>query len=92
MTGSIIFAIIKHSDMLRGILPKEYKFYDYFEKLMDINLKISEEFMAIAEGKVSLENASRTIKYHERETDKLSHDCIDLLHKTFIVQHLQRFL
>jgi uncharacterized protein len=70
--------------MLRGILPKEYKFYDYFEKLMDINMKISEEFVLIAEGKVTLENASRTIKYHERESDKISHDCIDLLHKTFI--------
>ena len=70
--------------MLRGILPKEYAFYDYFEKLMKINLLISEEFVSIAEGKVPLENAYRTIKYHERESDKISHDCIDLLHKTFI--------
>ena len=70
--------------MLRGILPKEYAFYDYFDKLMHINLTISEEFIAIAEGKVALENASRTIKYHERETDKIAHNCIDLLHRTFI--------
>jgi uncharacterized protein len=70
--------------MLRGILPKEYAFYDYFEKLMVINLTISEEFIKIAEGKVTMENASRTIKYHERESDKISHDCIDLLHRTFI--------
>jgi uncharacterized protein Yka (UPF0111/DUF47 family) len=70
--------------MLRGILPKEYAFYDYFDKLMKINTLISEEFVSIAEGKVSLENAYRTIKYHERESDKISHDCIDLLHKTFI--------
>jgi uncharacterized protein Yka (UPF0111/DUF47 family) len=70
--------------MLRGILPKEYAFYDYFERLMQINTTISEEFVAIAEGKVTLENASRTIKYHERESDKISHDCIDLLHRTFI--------
>jgi len=70
--------------MLRGILPKEYAFYDYFEKMMSINMAISSEFVSIVEGKSILENASRSIKYLEREADRVSHDCIDLLHKTFI--------
>ena len=70
--------------MLRGILPKEYAFYDFFERLTTINIGISTEFISIVEGKTDLQNASNRVRYLERDADKVTHTCIDLLHRTFI--------
>jgi predicted phosphate transport protein (TIGR00153 family) len=70
--------------MFRGLLPREYAFYDYFEKLMSINMSVSDEFLAFVKEKKHPEVATKAIKRLEREGDKLTHDCVDLLHRTFI--------
>ena len=70
--------------MLRGLLPREYAFYDYFERLMNINLQVSNEFLAFVKEKKHPEVATNAIKRLEREADKLTKECIDLLHRTFI--------
>ncbi|HTX89142.1 MAG TPA: DUF47 family protein [Bacteroidales bacterium] len=70
--------------MLRGILPKEYAFYDFFERLMSVNIAISNEFMATVEEKKDLEITAKVIKTYEREADNITKDCVDLLHRTFI--------
>ncbi len=70
--------------MLRGLLPREYAFFDYFERLMTINIQISSEFHALVKEKKHPEVATKAIKRLEREADKVAKECIDLLHKTFI--------
>ncbi|MDP1622611.1 MAG: DUF47 family protein [Bacteroidales bacterium] len=70
--------------MFRGLLPREYAFFDYFERLMNINLQISVEFLALVKEKKHPEVATKAIKRLEREADKVTKECIDLLHKTFI--------
>ncbi len=70
--------------MLRGILPKEVAFYDYFDKLAALNLSISKVFMKMVEGKKNIIESAQEIKKLEREAERLTRTSIDLLHRTFI--------
>ena len=70
--------------MFRGLLPREYAFFDYFEKLMAVNLQVSSEFIALIKEKKHPEVATNAIKRLEREADKVTRECTDLLHRTFI--------
>lgn len=70
--------------MLRGILPKEYAFYDFFEKLTALNVRVSEIFINMVEGKQNIIDAAVEIKKLEREAELITRTSIDLLHRTFI--------
>jgi uncharacterized protein len=70
--------------MLRGILPKEYAFYDYFDQMIDINRQISTLLHTMMEKTADRERISKQIKELERQADKVTLNCTDLLHKTFI--------
>jgi len=70
--------------MFRGILPKEYAFYDYFDQLIEIDLKISNLIHEMIEKGENLGEMARQIKELEREADKKARTCTDLLHNTFI--------
>jgi len=70
--------------MLRGILPKEYAFFDYFDQMIDINRQISTLLHTMMEKSADRERISRQIKELERQADKVTLSCTDLLHKTFI--------
>jgi predicted phosphate transport protein (TIGR00153 family) len=70
--------------MFRGILPKEVAFYDYFNKLIEIDLKASNLIHEMIEKGENLVELARQIKELEREADKLARTCTDLLHNTFI--------
>ena len=80
----VAFKTQKQKFMLRGLLPKEGAFFDYFDQLMDVNKNISRTFLEMVEGKQSFESASTSIKKMEREADRISRVCLDLLHRTFI--------
>jgi len=70
--------------MFRGILPKEVAFYDYFDKLIEIDLKASNLIHEMIEKGENLVDLARQIKELEREADKMARTCTDLLHNTFI--------
>ena len=70
--------------MLRGILPKEYAFFDFFEEMTATNIVISEVFIRMVEGKQDMQSAANEIRRLERQNDKAVHSCTDLLHRTFI--------
>jgi uncharacterized protein len=70
--------------MFRGILPKEYAFFDYFEQLTSIDKQISILFLTMVNNQEGRVEISRQIKDLERHSDKLSRNCTDLLYKTFI--------
>jgi uncharacterized protein len=70
--------------MFRGILPKEFAFYDYFDQLIEIDLKSSNLIHEMIEKGENLGELARRIKELEREADKKARNCTDLLHNTFI--------
>lgn len=70
--------------MFRGILPKEYAFFDYFDQLISIDKQISILFLTLLNNQEGRVEIARQIKDHERRADKLSRSCTDLLYKTFI--------
>ncbi len=71
--------------MFRNILPKEPIFFDYFERHIDLTIKLTQEVfnMAIAKPSAWEEHAKR-VKDFEHEMDLIAHDCVDALHKSFI--------
>lgn len=70
--------------MLRGLLPKEYAFFDYFDQMINTDKQISILFLSMMNNEGERIELSRQIKDLERSADKLSRNCTDLLHKTFI--------
>lgn len=70
--------------MLRGLLPKEYAFFDIFEKLTSLNKQMGLEFMDLLEGRTRMDQAADTIRQLERQSDETTRMCTDLLHRTFI--------
>jgi uncharacterized protein Yka (UPF0111/DUF47 family) len=70
--------------MFRGILPKEYAFFDYFDQLISIDKQISILFLTMVSNEGGRVEISKQIKDLERHAYKLSRSCTDLLHNTFI--------
>jgi uncharacterized protein len=70
--------------MFRSILPKEFQFFDYFEKHMALTVECCGEFLKLASEPESFEECSVKIQNLEHELDKITHICVEALHKTFI--------
>jgi len=70
--------------MFRGILPKEYAFFDYFDQLISIDKQIGILFLTMMNNEGGRIELSKQIKDLERHSDKLARNCTDLLYKTFI--------
>lgn len=70
--------------MFRGILPKEFEFFDYFEKHIVVTQKACDELLLLADGKKDLVAVAEKIKEYEHENDTITHLCVEALHKTFI--------
>jgi len=70
--------------MLRGILPKEYAFFDYFNQMINTNKEISDLFVLIMSISDNRTELSKQIRVLVRHSDYLSRSCTDLLHKTFL--------
>ena len=70
--------------MFRGILPKEYAFFDYFDQMIVTDREMSVLLLAMMKSNENRIEISRQIKELERNSDFLSRSCTDLLHKTFI--------
>jgi uncharacterized protein Yka (UPF0111/DUF47 family) len=70
--------------MFRGILPKEYAFFDYFDQMIITDKAISELFLSMMISEQNRIEVSKQIKELERNSYFLSRSCTDLLHNTFI--------
>lgn len=66
------------------LLPKEFAFYDYFEKLTSINLSISDLFLDIVEGNKNIIESSQEIKRLKADAEQITRNSVDLIHQTFI--------
>lgn len=70
--------------MLKWLMPKEIRFFDFFEEHASTTVKAAKELLElISEDPLSQEKFQR-IQFLEHQADTLTHSCVESLHKTFI--------
>jgi len=70
--------------MLKSFLPKEYSFYDFFEKHAQITNEVCHELQTMAATSQNISQHAARIHTLEHQADDVTHQCIDALHRTFI--------
>jgi uncharacterized protein len=70
--------------MLGRLMPREGKFFELFNAHAARIVEGSRELAAMIGGFSELEAHAQRIDAAERAADKITHECITLLHKTFI--------
>ncbi|MDD5422371.1 MAG: DUF47 family protein [Candidatus Omnitrophota bacterium] len=67
-----------------NFLPKDYNFFDLFDKQVDCAVEAAGYFKGLASGGVIDESAINKMRELEHQGDDVAHDIIDRLDKTFI--------
>ena len=67
-----------------GLLPREGKFFDFFNQHADLAALAALELQALLADLTQLEARSRAIKKHEKLADQITHQTVQLLHRTFV--------
>jgi len=70
--------------MFTKLMPQEPRFFELFAALADEAVKISRELETMLTVFDDLERRTFNIETIEKRGDKITHDTINLLHKTFI--------
>jgi hypothetical protein len=70
--------------MFGRLMPNEGKFFDLFNQHADLCIKGAREMVALMSNFDDLENRAHVIEGIEKQADKVTHDTLELLHKTFI--------
>jgi len=70
--------------MFGRLMPKEGRFFDLFTAHADLSRQGSRELAALMADLDQAEERVKSIETLEKKADKVTHDTIDLLHKTFI--------
>lgn len=65
-------------------MPAEGKFFDMFNEHAELGVKCAREMVALMTNFDDLELRVHAIENLEKQADKVTHNCIELLHKTFI--------
>jgi predicted phosphate transport protein (TIGR00153 family) len=67
-----------------ALLPREGKFFDFFNEHADLSAQAALELQALLSDLSQLERRSRAIEKCEKKADQITHQTIQLLHRTFI--------
>jgi len=70
--------------MFGRLMPSEGKFFDLFNQHADLCVKGGHEILALMSNFDEIEIRVHAIESIEKQADKVTHNTIDLLHKTFI--------
>jgi predicted phosphate transport protein (TIGR00153 family) len=70
--------------MFGRFMPNEGKFFELFVQHADLCVKGATEMVALMTNFDDLESRMHAIEVLEKQADKVTHDTIELLHKTFI--------
>ncbi len=70
--------------MFGRLMPTEGKFFDLFNQHAELGVKCAKEMVALMTNFDDLEIRVHAIETLEKQADKVTHNAIDLLHKTFI--------
>jgi uncharacterized protein len=67
-----------------SLLPTNYKFFDQFDKAMDIVVLAAEQLQSNLDQDWQNTGCSDAIKRLEHEADEIAHQTMEMLHKSFI--------
>jgi predicted phosphate transport protein (TIGR00153 family) len=67
-----------------NLLPREGKFFDFFNQHADLAALAALELQALLADLSQLERRSRAIQKNEKLADQITHQTVQLLHRTFI--------
>ena len=70
--------------MFGRLLPRETSFFDFFEQHAALTVEGSREFLSLVSTGANVGARAKRIKEIEHETDVITHNCVEALHKTFI--------
>ncbi|MGY8525243.1 DUF47 domain-containing protein [Paracidovorax citrulli] len=70
--------------MFGRFMPTEGKFFEYFNQHAECAVTASRELEALINDLANAEVHARRVQATEKKADRITHDTIDLLHKTFI--------
>ncbi len=66
------------------LLPREGKFFELFNQHATLAAAAAVELQALLADLGELERHSRAIEKHEKHADRITHETVQLLHRTFI--------
>ena len=67
-----------------GLLPREGKFFELFNQHADLAAGAAVELQALLADLSQLDIRRRLIETNEKQADRITHETVQLLHKTFI--------
>ena len=67
-----------------GLLPREGKFFDFFNQHAELAARAALELQALLADLTQLERRSRAIEKNEKQADQITHQTVQLLHRTFV--------
>lgn len=70
--------------MLEFLIPKEFGFFDLFDKLADCEVEGTRVFVEMLEKDADLPAKARRLKEIEHQADEIAHHAMEMLHKTFV--------
>lgn len=70
--------------MFGRLMPQEGKFFDLFNQHAALCVKGAQEMVGLMTNFDNLENRTHAVESIEKQADKITYACVDLLHKTFI--------
>jgi uncharacterized protein len=70
--------------MFQRFLPKATDFFEFFEKHSEQTNIVCRELQAMSSEPMEFDRRAARIKELEVEADKITHECTEALHKTFI--------
>jgi uncharacterized protein len=70
--------------VLKRLLPREDDFFTLFERHVALTVEGATEFVRLVAGERNIRALAARIKEIEHETDVITHDCVERLHKSFI--------
>ena len=82
--------------MLKRLLPQETSFFDFFEEHSGLSVQACRVLNEIACEPGDLDSRVARIKEIEHKADKITHQCLDAVHSTFITPvdrgHIHRLM
>ena len=70
--------------MFGRLLPRETSFFDLFERHAALTVQGTKEFLSLVTTAANITTKAKRIAEIEHETDVITHQCVEALHKTFI--------
>lgn len=67
-----------------SLLPREGKFFDFFNQHAELAAQAALELQALLADLTQLDIRSRAIQKNEKQADQITHQTVQLLHRTFV--------